>query len=58
MQLAIEERDLQKMATLSQNDEKLSELQTKLETITKVSLIIPSGKHVLVIYTPLYPTFI
>ena len=40
MQLAMEERDLQKMATLSQNDEKLDELQTRLESISKVSLII------------------
>ena len=40
MQLAIEERDLQKMATLSQNDEKLDELQARLESISKVSLII------------------
>ena len=37
MQLAMEEKDLQKMATLSQHDEKLDELKTKLEAVTRVS---------------------
>ena len=39
MQLAIEERDLQKMATLSQHDEKLDQLQSKLHAVQKVDII-------------------
>ena len=37
MQLEMEERDLQKMATLSRNDEKLDQLQAELDAINKVA---------------------
>ena len=37
MQLEMEERDLQKMATLSRNDEKLDQLQAELDAINKVT---------------------
>lgn len=36
MQLAMEERDLQKMATLSQQDTLRDELQAQIEKVTKV----------------------
>ena len=39
MQLAMEERDLQKMATLSQHDEKFDQLQAELDAVNKVGVM-------------------